>query len=244
MKRINLKDLKESAIYVTPHLPIMHTKRYKYSLLSAFLWVCLFTLITWFLLIVILAVTPLKDYVFVLENDKIIEQSVKINELERKVNFLRSEMENMASTNKRLKYALILGTIDSNNVKLEAEKKKIYDTLKKNKLKNNRKEGNILTGLLNFFGIFTNDDNRPDNTTFRMPVKGYLIKNYEPERGHMGIDYGVKSGTPVYATSSGLVIFADYTNDDGYTLIIQHGEKYISIYKHLSACLKKTTRCS
>ncbi|MFH0733563.1 MAG: M23 family metallopeptidase [bacterium] len=239
MKKINLKDLKESAIYVTPHLPIMHTKRYKFSLLSAFFYLSLFIIIMWIIIIIILAVTPLKDYVFVLENDKIIEQSVKISELEHKVGFLRNELESIASTNKKLKYALILGTLDSNNTIQDKEKKKIYDTLKKNRTQNKRIEGNILAGLVNFVNfIFTNDE-QADNTTFRLPVKGYIITIYEPENGHFGIDFGVKSGTAVYASSSGLVIFADYISDDGYTIIIQHSEGYISIYKHLSACLKR-----
>ena len=55
----------------------------------------------------------------------------------------------------------------------------------------------------------------------------------------MGIDFVVKSGTPVYASANGYVIFSDYTNKDGNMLIIGHPDNYITIYKHCSVLMKK-----
>lgn len=241
MKKINLKDLKDSSIYITPHLPILHTKRYKFSLLSIVAYLGLFTAISWVLLIIILAVTPLKDYVFVVENEAIFEQSIKINELEQKIRFLRNEVESFASTERKLKYAIILGKDDSTKSLTKKEKTAIYDSLKKpsTSKKIKRKEGSVLSTFFmlieNVYSYFQNKD----EVYFRVPVKGYVINNFDPQHGHNGIDYGVKSGSPVFAASNGLVIFADYTSDDGYTMIIQHNEKYISIYKHLSINIKK-----
>ena len=55
----------------------------------------------------------------------------------------------------------------------------------------------------------------------------------------MGLDFSVKSGAPVYASESGMVIFADFTAGDGYKIIIQHDGGYISVYKHCSVLMKK-----
>ncbi|HEY6907521.1 MAG TPA: M23 family metallopeptidase, partial [Ignavibacteriaceae bacterium] len=57
---------------------------------------------------------------------------------------------------------------------------------------------------------------------------------------HMGIDFVIKTGTPVYATANGFVIFADYTTNDGYMIIIDHNNGYISVYKHCSVLLKRS----
>ncbi|MBZ0308809.1 MAG: M23 family metallopeptidase, partial [Anaerolineae bacterium] len=52
--------------------------------------------------------------------------------------------------------------------------------------------------------------------------------------GHSGVDLSARSGTPVYASGSGTVIYAGW-NDGGYgnAIIIDHGTSY-SLYAHLS----------
>ncbi|HPN39221.1 MAG TPA: M23 family metallopeptidase [Melioribacteraceae bacterium] len=238
LKKISWHEIKSAAVYVTPHLPMMQTKRYKFSLLSAFLWVTLFVFVNWFLLIIILGITPLKDYVFAIDNEAVLEQSAKIDELEKKVRFLRSEIESIVSKQRKLKYALVLGGADSLiSGDKKAVKEKLLDTLKKAKPIKKIKEGNVLVGLYTFiYNLFYKDNNNP---VFVPPSLGIVIKEFNPEKGHFGVDYGIKSGTPVYAVSGGLVLFAGFTADDGNTIIIQHGNKYISIYKHLSVLIKK-----
>lgn len=65
------------------------------------------------------------------------------------------------------------------------------------------------------------------------PVNGVLTQRYHYY--HSGIDLGVALGTPVLATQSGQVIFADWsTIGYGWLVIIQNG-KYITYYAHNSA---------
>ena len=85
----------------------------------------------------------------------------------------------------------------------------------------------------------------PDSTNnyplmFQKPVTGFVNQQFNPDRGHLGIDYGTKKGSPVCAAAGGIVLFADYTIDNGYMLIIQHDKDFISIYQHCSTLLKKT----
>ncbi len=238
LKKITWKEIKAAAIYVTPHLPMLQVKRYKFSLLSAYLWVTLFVFINWFLLLIILAVTPLKEYVFAIDNEALYEQASKIDLLEKKVRFLRNELEHIVDSETKLKYNLILGGVDTilvNDKKLE--KDKIIDSLKKEIKTKKIKEGNVLSTLwelINWFGY-----NQSEYPIFIAPTNGVVINEFNPNAGHMGIDYGVKSGTPVFAVSGGLIIFSGFTSDDGNVIIIQHGNNYISIYKHLSVLIKK-----
>lgn len=53
-------------------------------------------------------------------------------------------------------------------------------------------------------------------------------------RAHRGVDYAAPTGTPVKATGDGRVSFAGLQGGYGHTVILQHGEKYTTLYAHLS----------
>lgn len=70
------------------------------------------------------------------------------------------------------------------------------------------------------------------------PTRGYFTREYNEEQGHLGIDIAGKEETPVVAAASGTVVFADWTYDFGYMVIIAHGEGYMTVYKHNSTLFK------
>ena len=53
-------------------------------------------------------------------------------------------------------------------------------------------------------------------------------------RAHRGVDYAASTGTPIRATGDGKVINARRKGGFGNTVIIQHGQKYNTLYAHLS----------
>lgn len=57
---------------------------------------------------------------------------------------------------------------------------------------------------------------------------------FQELRFHDGVDYGMPTGTPVRAVSSGLVSFAGYTAGGGNTVCVVHEDEYESCYLHLS----------
>ncbi|EYE88844.1 peptidase M23 [Fervidicella metallireducens AeB] len=54
---------------------------------------------------------------------------------------------------------------------------------------------------------------------------------------HTGIDFGVKTGTPIYAMSDGEVIISGNLKGYGYTVAIAHGGGITSLYAHCSKLL-------
>lgn len=60
-------------------------------------------------------------------------------------------------------------------------------------------------------------------------------------RAHRGVDYAAPTGTPVKAAGDGNVIFLGRKGGYGNTLILQHGERYTTLYAHLSN-FKKSLR--
>jgi murein DD-endopeptidase MepM/ murein hydrolase activator NlpD len=57
-------------------------------------------------------------------------------------------------------------------------------------------------------------------------------------RAHTGVDYGAPSGTPVRATSNGVVAFAGRQGGYGNVVIVRHGGHYSTLYGHLSRFAK------
>ncbi len=75
---------------------------------------------------------------------------------------------------------------------------------------------------------------------FAQPVSGTLTSSYGARwgRSHKGIDIGASTGTPVYASDNGTVVYSQY-NDGGYGYLVQidHGNGYVTYYGHCSELL-------
>lgn len=52
-------------------------------------------------------------------------------------------------------------------------------------------------------------------------------------RAHKGVDYAAPTGTPIKATGDGKVILAGRKGGYGNTVIIQHGQRYRTLYAHM-----------
>jgi len=63
---------------------------------------------------------------------------------------------------------------------------------------------------------------------------------FKTRRPHNGTDYAAPTGTPVYAAGDGRVVKAGYSKPNGNYIFIQHGERYVTRYLHLSKRLVKT----
>lgn len=75
------------------------------------------------------------------------------------------------------------------------------------------------------------------NGTFVWPTTDHSISGYSYDSGvHPGIDIGGQEGNPIYATDSGVVVYAGWSSYGyGYMIVIDHGNGWQSAYAHLSA---------
>ncbi|MBD3409581.1 MAG: peptidoglycan DD-metalloendopeptidase family protein [Ignavibacteriales bacterium] len=78
-----------------------------------------------------------------------------------------------------------------------------------------------------------------DVVYFRAPIRGFVTRGYDPATGHFGVDFAAKTGTPVLAAADGYVISADYSFEDGHTLIVAHPDGYMTVYKHCERLLAR-----
>ncbi|MBI5730401.1 MAG: M23 family metallopeptidase [Ignavibacteriales bacterium] len=234
MKWFNLENIKNSSFHITPNFPIITTKRYKFSILRVAAYLGIYTIAVWFLLIIILTITPLKDYVFVIDNNDLKVQTEKIKELQNRVIVLTDQLQELASTNERMRYAMKLAGRDS--IKPNDA---LYDTMRKKIDKKINVGGNIYSVFVSFIEKYFGVKNNLQSFFFIEPTNGVITQGFNSANGHMGIDFGVASGSPVYASAGGLIIFAEYTVESGYQIMIQHDNNYLTIYKHCSSLIKK-----
>ena len=88
-------------------------------------------------------------------------------------------------------------------------------------------------------------DSLPEATAIRLvdslesyhyPYIGRITSRYGPRRGraHQGLDIGLKSGDPIYATFDGKVRLSKAAGDYGNLVIIRHNNGLETYYAHLS----------
>lgn len=74
--------------------------------------------------------------------------------------------------------------------------------------------------------------------SFYPPLTGTISQGYSAN--HQAIDIVVKEGSDVLACQAGTVIYSGFTHTDGYVIILEHENEYISIYKHNKELLRKS----
>jgi murein DD-endopeptidase MepM/ murein hydrolase activator NlpD len=225
------KNIKSYYVVIIPESSGTSSKTRRLKSNSLYLFAVLYTIIIAFLGFIILSYSPVNTLIFPGNSSLSKKDMQTINQLNTRMLFLSRELESLKSTNERLKYAIILG----DSTLIDSLKNKKHDLKEGNKGKFGGNIFAVVEDLL--FG--KNQDYQQKVNYFDKPVNGFVSREFEPEKGHMGIDFVVKTGTPVYASANGYVIFSDYTNKDGNMLIIGHPDNYITIYKHCSVLMKK-----
>lgn len=223
-----IKRIRNFSIIIIPEETSQKAKTVKLSFPNLAWIIALYTLLSVIIGYYTLSISGL-DYYLAPVNAGLKESDrLLVRDLNTKIIFLVKELDKLKSTNGKLKYALLLGDstlFDSSNQNSDSDSSsgKIHI------------EGNILN-IAEKLLLKLNSQN--DVQLFTKPVDGFVSRKFNPGKGHMGVDFVVKEGTPVYAASGGYIVFSDYTIDDGYMIIIIHRDGYISIYKHCSSLIK------
>ena len=73
---------------------------------------------------------------------------------------------------------------------------------------------------------------------FFAPVKGNVVKPYSTAMRHYGVDIAAASGSPVNAAYSGTVVSTGFAAEYGHVIVLQHPAGVITICRNNSALLK------
>ncbi len=228
MKLFNyIKNVKRFSIIFIPDDPSKEARSVKFSIKNLFMWLAGYSVFFIFLGFYAITLTGLDFYLLPANTGLKEADRQKIEQLNKKIIFLAKELQSLKVTNDELMNALILG--DST----------IFDSLQHNADSLKQQKTNAQGDVFNVIKkLFFNDAAGNGELVFVQPVLGYISRKFNPDKGHMGTDFAVKQGTPVYAAAGGYVVFSDYTIDDGYMIIMLHIDGYITVYKHCSSLIK------
>jgi hypothetical protein len=219
--------IQDYSFLIVPHSSSSELRSYKLSTKKVILFFIVYSIVGSVFGFLFYTVTGLGNYMLPDSNSPGVLQT-KDQMLLNKINLLLIELEGVRSVNEQLKRAVTLG--DSTLFKRKP------DSLNSNQLPQIG-GGSIYKIFKELF--IDRGDTIPKIPYFSKPVNGFVSRDFNPDIGHFGIDYVVKSGTPVYSTANGFIVFADFISRDGYTIIISHPGNYLSFYKHCSILVKK-----
>ncbi|PKQ66358.1 M23 family metallopeptidase [Labilibaculum manganireducens] len=78
------------------------------------------------------------------------------------------------------------------------------------------------------------------NTYFFAPINGMVSNHYDSKIEHFGTDIVGGLNERISSVLDGTVVFSEWTLNTGYVIQIQHSNNLLSVYKHNSELLKKT----
>jgi murein DD-endopeptidase MepM/ murein hydrolase activator NlpD len=91
----------------------------------------------------------------------------------------------------------------------------------------------------NFFSSESPDNLTVEKLLFFKPVDGLVTQSFNADEKHYGVDVVSKENELIKSTLGGIVVFSSWTSETGNVIAIQHANNFVSIYKHNSALLKQ-----
>ncbi len=74
---------------------------------------------------------------------------------------------------------------------------------------------------------------------FFKPSQGVIAEDFSPTSGLYGIKLATTRNSNVTSVLQGTVIYTDYTLENGWSIIVQHDNEYVSVYKNNIRLLKR-----
>lgn len=201
------------------------------NLAASSLFAFLLLLSTSFILIYI---TPLKEYfrgyTSIELRENAVENSMKLDSLE---SLYISQSKYIKSLKDLLSGNISFEDLDqntenteSNSLELEIVKTNLDDSLLR-----------ALVDEEDKYNAFDLEGERFTTVLFP-PVKGGLSSGFDYESKHYGLDIAMPENSPVHSISEGIVVFAEWTSETGFVIILEHLNGLTSIYKHNSSIIK------
>ncbi|PVW15151.1 M23 family metallopeptidase [Marixanthomonas spongiae] len=184
---------------------------------------------------VLIAFTPLREYIPGYSSTKLKQRATRLTyktdsiqrELDINNQYLASIRKVLTGDVKTVHFnkdsIINAADLDASEVDFSASKE---DSLLREKVAQEDKYNPLLTNP----GI---------NYALYSPVSGTITQDYNPTEKHYAVDVVTIKNAPVKAIADGTVIFAEWTAETGYVIIIKHRNELLSVYKHNASLTKE-----
>ena len=202
---------------------------FKLSRLNVFITGTLFIIVLIGLTTLLIAFTPLREYIPGYSSTRLKKQATELtyrtDSLVNVLNYTNRYLDNIRM--------VLNGDIDNTEVNrdsLAQQFKLDPTTIDLTPIK----EDSILraeVALEDKYNLFEKNNSQVDLVLFP-PLEGKLSQAYNTDKKHYAVDVVAPKGTPVKSVADGTVIFAEWTTETGYVIIIEHSKGLLSVYKH------------
>jgi murein DD-endopeptidase MepM/ murein hydrolase activator NlpD len=215
---------------------------FRLSRLNVFIALGTMTIILIFLTSILIAFTPLREYIPGYTNvgiqKRLYELQIKTDSIEKDlkrkdlfINALKdiingkdltSEIPVPENTRKNYSDIRIRKSAEDSLLRMEIESQNKYNLLRIGSSERASIQKRIIGNIL----LFT-------------PMKGIITNEFNPNTKHFGVDLVAKKDEAIKAVLDGTVVLSEWTLETGYVIILQHQQNLVSVYKHNSALLKQ-----
>ncbi len=184
----------------------------------------------------VIAFSPLREYLPGYTSTDIRRQIVTLNQLSDSLN---TELINRERYLQNIKNIIEGRNIDTSQVEIVPPNSTIEDVnFEKTPEDSLLREQVEADEKFNFFG-YTNVVNQSiEKLLFFLPVKGFITESFNIEKEHFGVDLVTKENELIKSTLDGVVVMSSWTSETGHVIAVQHENNLISVYKHNSVLLK------
>ncbi|RDY59821.1 M23 family metallopeptidase [Flagellimonas nanhaiensis] len=202
---------------------------FKLSRLNVFVTGTLFIIVLIGLTTLIIAFTPLREYIPGYSSTRLKRQATeltyKTDSLVNVLNYTNGYLENVRM--------VLRGDVENN----EANRDSLFEQYKLDPSTVDLtpiREDLLLreeVELEDKYNLFERNIEGLGNLLFS-PVSGTLSQTFDLKKKHYAVDVVAPKDTPVKSIADGTVLFSEWTSETGYVIIIEHQEGLTSVYKH------------
>lgn len=207
----------------------------KLTRLNVFVLVSLSAIILVALTTLLIAFTNLREYIPGYSSTALKRQALELN-------YKTDSLHRVISLNEQY-YASIKKVLTGDVAVVNFNKDSIMEAVRKDELTEmvlRSREDSLLREKVSKedkFNIFETEAIASNFVLFP-PANGKISSPYSIEDKHYAVDIVVPKDTPVKSTADGTVIFAEWTAETGYVIIIEHRQELLSVYKHNASISK------
>jgi murein DD-endopeptidase MepM/ murein hydrolase activator NlpD len=184
----------------------------------------------------VIAFSPLREYIPGYTSTNIRRQMVTLNQLSDSLN---TELINRGRYLQNIKNIIEGRDIDTNTSsnwqRISTQEDITVERTPEDSLLREHVEAEE---KFNFFGTTSMDNQSVEKLLFFVPVQGLVTQSFNIEEEHYGVDVVTKENELIKSTLNGVVVFSSWTSETGHVIAIQHENNLLSVYKHNSVLLK------
>ncbi len=177
----------------------------------------------------LIAFTPLREYIPGYSSTRLKKQAT---DLTYKTDSL---VANLNNTNRYLENIrkVLIGDLESGEVNLDSLREQFKLDPSSIDLTPIREDSVLRAevALEDKYNLFEGNTTGADMILFP-PLNGEISQGFNLDQKHFAVDVTAPTDTPVKAVANGTVIFAEWTADTGYVIILEHKDGLLSVYKH------------